>query len=150
MEKFEFDAIIEKHEGINAAFIKIPFDAEKEFGKKGQIKVKVTFDDYEYRGSQVKMGQPYYYIGITQKIREIIGKNPGDTIHISIVQDFDKREIAVPTDLFQALNENPQAMLRFEKLSYTHKKEYVVWITSAKKIETRNNRIVKCLQMLEK
>lgn len=150
MEKLEFDTTIEKHEGMNAAYIQIPFDVEKEFGKKGQIKVKVTFDNYEYRGSLVKMGRPYYFIGITQKIRGIIGKNPGDKIHITIAQDFDKREIEVPNDLFQALNENPQALLRFEKLSFTHKKEYVVWITSAKKPETRINRIVKCLQMLEK
>jgi uncharacterized protein YdeI (YjbR/CyaY-like superfamily) len=38
----------------------------------------------------------------------------------------------------------------FDKLSYTHQKEYVNWITDAKKEETRQNRIAKTIEMLKK
>jgi uncharacterized protein YdeI (YjbR/CyaY-like superfamily) len=38
----------------------------------------------------------------------------------------------------------------FEKLSYNHRKEYVRWITEAKKEETRQSRIAKAVAMLQK
>ena len=37
----------------------------------------------------------------------------------------------------------------YYKQSYTHRKEYVNWINEAKKIETRNRRIVKAIEMLQ-
>ncbi len=42
MQGYEFDAVIWKREGMDAAFIEFPFDVEKEFGAKGQVKVKAT------------------------------------------------------------------------------------------------------------
>jgi uncharacterized protein YdeI (YjbR/CyaY-like superfamily) len=38
----------------------------------------------------------------------------------------------------------------FEKLSYTHRKEYCRWITDAKKEETRLRRLTKAIEMLKK
>jgi len=38
----------------------------------------------------------------------------------------------------------------FEKLSYTHRKEYCRWITEAKKQETRLRRLEKAVEMLQK
>ena len=38
----------------------------------------------------------------------------------------------------------------FEKLSYTHRKEYCRWITEAKKEETRSQRLEKAVEMLKK
>lgn len=38
----------------------------------------------------------------------------------------------------------------FEKLSYTHRKEYCRWITEAKKEETRLKRLAKAVEMLKK
>lgn len=56
MKEYEFDAVLIKKEGMNATFIEFPYDVEKEFGTKGRIKVHVTFDNTEYRGSLVKGG----------------------------------------------------------------------------------------------
>jgi uncharacterized protein YdeI (YjbR/CyaY-like superfamily) len=36
----------------------------------------------------------------------------------------------------------------FEKLSYSHKREYCRWITGAKREETRANRLGKAVEML--
>ena len=36
----------------------------------------------------------------------------------------------------------------FDKMSYTHRKEYIRWITDAKKPETRENRKVKMTEMI--
>lgn len=44
MKKYEFDALIQKHDSIDAAFIEFPYDVLEEFGTKGQVKVKAVFD----------------------------------------------------------------------------------------------------------
>ena len=48
-----------------------------------------------------------------------------------------------------ALDTDSEAKVHFEKLSYTHRKEYVTWIDEAKKDETRQKRIAKTVEMLK-
>lgn len=149
MKKFEFDAQIQPHENLDAGFIEMPFDVEKEFGRKGQVKVKATFDGVEYRGSLVRMGHPCHLIGITQKIRKEIGKGPGDTVHVVITADDEPRTVELPADFVKLLSSSGKAGKFFDSLSNTHKKEYAQWITSAKKEETRARRLEKALSFLE-
>ncbi len=51
------------------------------------------------------------------------------------------RELAVPAELASALKKNKKALATFEGFSYSHKKEYVEWITEAKREETRAQRL---------
>lgn len=148
MEKYEFDAVMIKADGIDGAYIEFPYDVEKAFGKAGKIKVKAYFEGLLYRGSLVKMGRPFHIIGITKDIRKSIGKNPGDTVHVVIEHDIEERKADIPADLVIKFDENPKAKDFFDKLSYTHQKEYVTWIESAKKEETRISRVEKTLEML--
>jgi uncharacterized protein YdeI (YjbR/CyaY-like superfamily) len=48
----------------------------------------------------------------------------------------------------QAFVNQPQAKVVFEKLSNSHKKEYVNWIMGAKQEETRRRRIEKTVELL--
>jgi hypothetical protein len=66
-----FNAIIKQHGDINAAFVEFPFSTEELFGKKGQVKVKVLFDEkVEYRGSLAKMKTNCHVLGLTQEVEE--------------------------------------------------------------------------------
>ncbi|MBP0727118.1 YdeI/OmpD-associated family protein [Bacillus sp. RG28] len=58
--------------------------------------------------------------------------------------------VEVPEDLQKVLKENSECELFFTNLAYTHRKEYVNWITSAKREETRNKRIVGTIERLRK
>ena len=80
---YEFDAKILKVEGINGAYIEFPYDVKKEF-QKGRVFVHATFDGEGYDGSLVRMKTVNHIIGIRKDIREKIGKQPGDTIHVTI------------------------------------------------------------------
>ncbi|HNW60520.1 MAG TPA: YdeI/OmpD-associated family protein [bacterium] len=148
MKKYEFDALIQKNPDLNAAFIEFPFDVEKEFGTKGRVKVVATFDGYEYRGSLVRMGYPCHWLGLTQQVRAAIRKNPGESVHVVLTKDEEPREVTLPEDLARKLNENLEAKLFFNGLSFTHRKEYVRWIVEAKKQETREKRLLKAIDLL--
>jgi uncharacterized protein YdeI (YjbR/CyaY-like superfamily) len=59
-----------------------------------------------------------------------------------------KQKINVPSDLKAALQKNAKARKTFEDFSYSHKKEYVDWITDAKRDETRKRRLQTAIQWL--
>ncbi|MDR2039171.1 MAG: DUF1905 domain-containing protein [Bacteroidales bacterium] len=82
-KKFEFDAVIRKVPDIDGAYVEIPFDVKEVFGK-GRVPVHATFDGVPYTGSIVKMGTPCHIIGIRKDIRAQIGKQPGDTVRVTI------------------------------------------------------------------
>jgi hypothetical protein len=149
MNKYEFTTVIIKNDNLDSGYIEFPYDTEKEFGKKGQVKVKVWFDGFLYRGSLVKMGHPCHIVGLNKEVRKAINKNPGDSIHVIIEQDTEERIIAIPTDLQNLLNEHKDAKVKFEKFSYSHKKEWVMWLIDAKKDETRLKRLQKILDKLK-
>jgi len=148
MKEFRFTSKIKKNPTVDSGYIEFPYDVEKEFGRKGQIKVKAFFDGFEYRGSLVRMGHPCHIIGLNKKVRDAIGKGPGDIVDVLIIEDTEERVIEVPADFDAALNKNKTAKEIFEKMSFTHRREYVEWITSAKKSETRESRINKAVEMI--
>jgi len=145
--KQKFITEIKKREGLDGAYVEIPFDVETAFGAR-RVKVKATFDGVEYQGSIVRMNG-VFLLGLTQAIRSKIGKRPGDLVNVEVEKDEHERTIEVPEDLLVQMQEAPNALAFFENLSYTHKKDYVLWITSAKKMETRMDRIQKVVEMLE-
>jgi Bacteriocin-protection, YdeI or OmpD-Associated/Domain of unknown function (DUF1905) len=143
-----FTAVIQ-NAGGGGAFVEIPFDVEKAFGAK-KPRVKAVIEGVPYRGLLVRMGGPNHMLIILKGIREQIGRTFGDEIKVSVELDTEERVIEIPKDLMKELKKDREARVFFEKLSYTHKKEYVTWITEAKKEETRQNRIVKTIEMLKK
>ncbi len=147
MSTREFDTELLKIQDMDAAYFCIPFDPIKEYGRKSHIKVKATIDGEPYRGSLVDMGFGTM-LGVTQAVRRKIGKNPGDTVHVTLEEDHDERKIEVPGDLAELFRSNPQAGEFFSNLSYTNRKEYVNWILSAKRDETRKSRLAKIIELL--
>jgi hypothetical protein len=89
---YEFDAVIIKVPDIDGAYIEIPFDVKKEFGK-GRVPVIATFDGFTYEGSLVRRNTPGHIIGVKKDIRTKIGKKAGDTIKVTIIEREKKKEL---------------------------------------------------------
>lgn len=80
-----FDAVIQRVPDIDGAYIDIPFDVKARYGK-GRVPVHATFDGAGYDGSVVRMGTPGHILGIRKDIRAKIGKQPGDTVHVTLTE----------------------------------------------------------------
>ena len=144
-----FSAEIQQHQDINAAFVNFPFDTVELFGKKGQVKVKILLDDkVVYRSSLANMGGDCHRLGLTQAIRKELGKTFGDIVEVKLWEDKEERIVIVPDDVQALLDQNEKAKEFYDKMSYTHKKEYIRWIEDAKKEETRDRRKIKMIEML--
>ena len=147
-KKHTFTAIIQ-NAGGGGAFVEVPFDVEKAFGSK-RPKIKANIEGVPYRGILTRMGTECHLLIILKGIREQVGKSFGDEVKISIELDTEPRVIEVPNDLLKELKKDKEAKAFFDKLSYTHQREYVTWVEEAKKEETRQNRIMKMIEMLKK
>ena len=146
-EKQTFSAVIQ-NAGGGGAFVEIPFDVEEVFGAK-KPRVKAMIEGVPYRGLLTRMGGEQHILIILKGIREQIGKTFGDEIEITVEPDTEPRVLEIPRDLMKQLKNDKEAKVFFDKLSYTHQREYVLWINEAKKDETRQNRIVKAIEMLK-
>lgn len=148
-QPIQFNAVIKQHGTMNAAFVEFPFSTEELFNKKGQVKIKAVFDHkVEYRGSLAKMKSAGHLLGLTQEIRKELGKTFGDEISVSLTEDKEERTVEIADDILAVFNENPEAKALFDKMSYTHRKEYIRWISEAKKTDTRESRKTKMIQMI--
>ena len=148
MTKQTFTAVIQ-NAGGGGAFVEVPFDVEKEFGSK-KPRVKVMIEGIPYRGLLTRMRTECHILGIRKDIREQLGKTFGDQIKVTVEPDTEERVVEIPAELKKAFGIEKEAKAFFDKLSYTHKREYVTWINEAKKPETRQNRIAKTIEMLKK
>lgn len=146
--KHTFKAAIQ-NAGGGGAFVEVPFDVEKAFGSK-KPRVKALIEGVPYRGILTRMGTEFHMLIILKGIREQIGKTFGDEIQVSVELDADERVIEIPKDLMKEFKKDKEAKVVFDKLSYTHRREYVMWINEAKKEETRQRRIEKTIEMLKK
>ena len=147
MNRQEFEVTLLKPPDIDGAYFIVPFNVPEVYGTKAQVKVRGTIDGYPYRGSIANMGEGHCMV-VKKDIRQAIGKTAGDTVTVVMDIDIEPRIVAVPEDLQQALDNNPEAKKIFDKYSYTHKKEYVEWIEGAKKQETRENRVKKAVEQI--
>jgi hypothetical protein len=146
MKTWKFKAIIDPGPG-GGAFVTVPFDSQQEFGSRGSIPVQCTFDGVPYRGSLMPCGGPNHLLGILKSIRKKTGKNIGDAVEVVLWKDDQQRNVEVPEEMRNLMDQSGVTLF-FESLSYTHRKEYVRWITEAKTEATRQRRLEKSMEML--
>lgn len=147
-QKIEFDALLVPAGDGGGVYAEIPFSVEEKFGVKGQLKVITTIDGEPYRGSLANMGGGCHVLGVLKAIREKIGKQVGDTVHIVLEKDTAERVVEAPPALQQLLDKNGQAKQFFDSLSFTNRKEYARWISEAKREETLQKRLESTLDKL--
>jgi GGDEF domain-containing protein len=138
--------LLADYNNSSATAIKFPFDAETVFGNK-RVPVRGTINGAPFRSTIFRMHGEQFMV-VNRELREAAKAKAGERVRVEVERDTAPRTIEPPEDLLAALNENPAAKVNWEKLSYTHKKEFVVVIEEAKKPETRRRRISKTIEEL--
>ncbi|MFT4099751.1 MAG: YdeI/OmpD-associated family protein [Burkholderiaceae bacterium] len=134
-------------EGSATCFIPVPFDPKAAFGRI-RAPVKVTLNGYTYRSTIAAMGGTHR-IPLRKSHREAAGLDGTETLLVCIELDTEERAVSVPSDLQGALDASSHAAKRWAALSYSHQKEHLDAIESARRPETRARRIAAAITMLE-
>src|ERR1700739_2918587 len=133
----------ESRKDASAAFT-LPFDTRDVWGKT-KVPVRVTINGYTWRSTIGNRGG-IQYIVVNAEARRSAAVKAGDVVTITLEPDAEKREIEIPTALREALG--PKLSQKLNGLSFTHKKEFIVWYSGAKMEDTRARRVEKMKQML--
>lgn len=145
-KEYKFTAELEDAGG-GGVFVPFPYDAKKEFGK-ARVPVYCTIDGEPYRGTMVKYGTPYHIIIVIKAIREKIKKGAGDKVKVWLTEDNQVRTVEIPDD-FKNLLVKEKLEKQFAAMSYSHRKEWMLWLNEAKKEETRIKRMNKAIEKLK-
>jgi len=147
----KFKAELFRPEGVGTGtFFYFPYSVEEKFGTRANVKVEITVDGYKYRGLLANMGWPKHCIVVRKEIRDAIAKNAGDKVDVTIKLDTAPRIVEVPDYIQKMLSKDASVKDYFMSLSFSHQKEYVDWITTAKKEETKTARLAKMMELLRK
>jgi hypothetical protein len=144
MDVQRFEAVL-KSDGPGA-FIEVPLDVPALFGR-ARAPVQVTVNGYRYRTTVAAYGGSYF-LPVNRTVREGAGVTVGDRVMVELEPDQAPREVEIPEDLAAALAEDAVAKSAFERLSYTHRREYAEWVVEAKRPETRRRRVAETVARL--
>ena len=133
----------ESRKDASASFT-LPFDT-RDVWDKAKVPVKVTINGYTWRNTVGNRGG-IQYIVVNAAARRSAGVKAGDVVTIALEPDTEKREIEIPMALQRALGK--KLTQKLDALSFTHKKEFIVWYSEAKMEDTRARRLEKMKQML--
>lgn len=87
-------------------------------------------------------------IGLSKANRSALAVDIGDTVTAVITVDEAPREVELPAELATALAAHPEARAAYEKLAFTHRKEYATRVAEAKRPETRERRVTQTIERL--
>jgi Domain of unknown function (DUF1905)/Bacteriocin-protection, YdeI or OmpD-Associated len=149
MAVYSFESVLVRPDGVGTwTYLNIPPDVSAALGSKGQVRVKGTVNACPYRSTVLPMGDGSHYLVVGKEIRDHIHAQQGDTVLVTLELDLEERRVVLPEDFEAAFANHPQARAEFDKLSYSHQKEYGDWIQGARKAETRLRRIETMLESL--
>lgn len=139
---------LEKFHGRGGwTFARIPDIATDKKAPFGWVKVRGTIDDYEIKKYHLMpMGNGNLFLPVKAEIRKKIKKSEGDYVHVVLYPDNEPLE--VPEEMLLCLQDEPAALKFFNSLSESEQKFYVEWIYSAKRSETKIDRLAKAINRL--
>jgi hypothetical protein len=139
---------LERFEGKGGwTFARIPEIPQDRKAHFGWVKVRGTIDGYEIRKYHLMpMGNGSLFLPVKAAIRKKIKKGVGDKVHVILYPD--KEPLEVPEEMLLCLQDEPKALTFFNSLSESEQKFYIEYIYSAKKEETKIDRMAKSINRL--
>ncbi len=127
---------------VSWTFLILPKDASAKLPSRGMTSVEGTLNGFAFRATLEPDGQGGHWLKVDQKLRESAGVEAGDLIPLEIAPVAVEPEPEVPDDLRQALVTAPlKASETWSDLTPVARRDWIHWITSGKRAETRVKRI---------
>lgn len=144
------ECLLEKYPGKGGwTFARISEIKQDKHAHFGWVKVRGTIDGFEIRKYHLMpMGDGNLFLPVKAEIRKKIKKEAGDFVRVILFPDTEPLEI--PEEMLLCLQDEPKAFKFFKTLSESEQKFYIQWIYSAKREETKIDRLAKSINKLMK
>ncbi|MFM9996928.1 MAG: YdeI/OmpD-associated family protein [Phycisphaerales bacterium] len=134
-------------------FLTLPKDASAKLPSRGMVSVEGTCNDSPFQATIEPDGKGGHWLKVERELREAAGAAAGDTVSLAVSPLPPDREPEpnVPADLRKALAvAAPKAREAWSDITPAARRDFIHWITSGKRAETRVKRIATACDMLAK
>ncbi len=136
---------------VGWTFLRLPNEASAKLPSRGMISVEGTFNGSVFQATLEPDGQGGHWLKVDQKLRESAGAQPGDVVSLEIAPVAEEPEPSVPAELRNALAAaHSKARSIWSDITPVARRDWIQWIESAKREETRLKRIESACDMLAK
>ncbi len=129
-------------------FLILPKVASAKLPSRGMAAVKGTINGSPFRATLEPDGQKSHWLKVDRKLRKAAGAEKGDTVTLEIAPMSEEPEPEVPADLRKALAAAPKARAVWSEITPVARRDWIQWIVSAKRPETRVRRVENACSML--
>lgn len=134
--------------GASWTFLILPKNASAKLPTRSMTTVEGSINGHPFQATLAPDGQRSHWLKVTRKLREAAGAEVGDVVTLEITPAEKEPEPRVPADLRTALAATPKARALWSDLTPVARRDWIQWITSAKRSETRARRIANACEML--
>jgi hypothetical protein len=128
-------------------YLEVPFDVSEIWGTRGRVRVKGTINGFPFR-TNIQPMDGRHLLTFNRQLQAGAKAKPGDTVAVVMERDTEEWTIDPPAELARAFRRSKGAKSLWDKLAYTHRKEFAQWISDAKQEETRERRARKAVSMM--
>jgi hypothetical protein len=139
---------LEGEKGESWTFLTLPKDASAKLPSRGMTAIEGTINGFAFQAVLEPDGQKSHWLRVDRKLGEAAGADAGDVVTLEIAPAADEPEPTVPADLRKALAAAPKARALWSDITPIARRDWILWITSAKQAETRERRIKNACSML--
>ena len=125
---------------LNWTIIRIPFDAAKLWGKRGQLRVKGEINGFAFRSALFPTGQGTHVLMINKKMQAGAKVVPGNKAKFRLEPDTESREFKPSPELERIFRQSKQLRKYFDSFNYSTRRYIAMWIEEGKHAETRRRR----------
>lgn len=137
-----FESVLERtSDRLRWVIARLPFDAAKFWGKRGQIKVQGQINSFAFGATLFPDGQGGHFLIVNKKML-VGGKTAaGLTAKFRLQPDTTPRiTVPPPAELLRVLGQSKRLLKFFESLSPSRRHEIAKWIAQCKTSEARTRR----------
>ncbi len=133
---------------VSWTFIMVPHSASAKMTSRGQISIEGTINGFGFAGVLEPDGTGSHWMKVEKKTREGAGAKAGDVVTLAFARAKVDLEPKVPADLRKALAAAPKAHAVWKDITSAARRDWIYWLDSAKRAETRTKRIDGACDML--
>ena len=122
-------------------FVIMPAAASKQLPTRSMVTVDGTLNGVAFQATLEPDGEGSHWLRIEKTLREAAGVETGEMVELEVAPVEKEPEPKVPADLGEALAANAAAMATWKDVTTIARHDWIHWITSGKKAETRVKRI---------
>lgn len=123
-------------------FLNLPDDASRQLPTRSMVSVEGTLNESSFLTTLEPDGEGGHWMKVEEALQKSAGVNAGDTVDVEIVPASKEPEPDVPADLKAALEAAGSKVLAlWADITPVARRDWIKWITSGKKAETRVKRV---------